>query len=127
MKLIGGSYGADGKVEIGSSNIIVNGRMVGRSKVKSMETRQHSQREFSVITLIVGLFLFVPLCTLTTGFFFGDLAALLVGLAAFVFTMFATFDHVESRIVTIATDEGKTLSIQCNKKEAQRLQEFSPD
>ncbi|OJT01235.1 hypothetical protein [Marinobacter nauticus] len=127
MKLIGGSYGADGKVEIGSSNIIVNGRMIGRSKVKSMETRQHSQREFSAITLIVGLFLFVPLCALPAGFFFGDLAALLVGLAAFVFTMFATFDHVESRIVTITTDEDKTLSIQCNKKEAQRLQSFSPN
>jgi hypothetical protein len=126
MKVIGGNFGADGKAEVGSQNITINGQMIGKSKISSMSANQHSQREFSVAALLIGVFLFIPMCWVIVAFFLGQTAGFFAGLAAFVFTMFACFDHVESRIVNIELEDGKAVSIQCKKKEAQRLMALAP-
>lgn len=126
MKVIGGSFGADGKAQAEENSITVNGHMIGRSKIKSMNAAQHRQREFSAAALFIGLFLFVPMLALPAGYLFGDTAGLLAGLAALIFTMLATFEHVESRIVTITTDDDKTASIQCKKKQADKLMSLAP-
>ncbi|MGB1951959.1 MAG: hypothetical protein ACPHQ9_14390 [Marinobacter sp.] len=126
MKVIGGNFGADGKAEVGSQNIIINGQMIGKSKISSMSANQHSQREFSLLTLLGGMFVLVPFFWLVTGFFLGSTAGFLAGLTTFIITLFACFDHVESRIVNIELEDGKAVSIQCKKKEAQRLMALAP-
>jgi hypothetical protein len=126
MKVIGGSFGADGKAEIRGANIAIGSRLIGQSTIKSMTAKQHSERGFSLWALLFGLLIVVPVCTLPAGYFFGDTAGLLVGLTVLIITMVATFERVDSRLVTITTNDDKTATIQCKKKQAESLMAMAP-
>jgi len=126
MNVIGGNYGADGKAQIATNGVSVNGERINQGDIEEMFAKQHSQREFSALVLFSGVLLFVPLCWGFAYLFLGSIAGFLAGLAAFVLTLFACFDYKESRIVTINTKDGKTVSIQCKKKDATKLMEFAP-
>ena len=126
MKVIGGSFGADGKAEIDNSGVLINGTVVGRQNIQAMSAVQNRDREFSLFALLSGIFLLIPLCSLIVGYFFGQTAGFLAGLAAFIFTLFACFDRVDRRIVTINKIDNKTAIIQCEKKQAEKLMALAP-
>lgn len=126
MRLVAGNYGADGKVTFDGNAILLGGHLVGRSQIKSMTARQHSERGFSLTVLLGGLFVLVPFFGIVAGFFFGAIIGALAAIATFIITLFGCFDYVESRLVSVQTADGKTFTVQCSKKEADRLMTIAP-
>lgn len=126
MQLVAGSYGADGKASVDENTVSVGGRLIGRSQIESMSAKQYSERGFSLIVLLGGLFVLVPFFGLVAGFLLGTLAGALTAIATFIVTLFGCFDYVESRLVTVQTKDGKTFTVQCSPKQAERLMRLAP-
>jgi len=116
MRIIGGSFGTRGKIQIGSHGVRINASreaLYPPGTLASVSTRQEKERHFGCLSFLVGLLLF------------GTLASLLLGpigfLAALVLCIVGSFYSKTRYLVDMQFKDGHQLTLETTQRQADQL------
>ena len=117
MRIVGGSFGVSGRVNIEPSGaLVIKGakKMQYRhGEIKSAEARVVKQRKFGALGFVVG--------ALLLGVLFGLFLGVLGVVIAVVFAAAGSFYSQKNNIVDIRFDDGKLVSIVCTRRDVDGL------
>jgi len=120
MEIVGGNFGASGEAELRDGALNVHGAVsavIRPDEVESVATRKESRRVFSI-----PLFLFSFAAFGLLGWFFGGVIGLVVALVVSIAWAYGPSERV---VAEVRLRNGKAVTVECSRKQADRLVRFA--
>ncbi|MBB3184718.1 hypothetical protein FHR95_002292 [Halomonas fontilapidosi] len=119
MRIIGGSFGTRGKIDIGKHGITVRGARTLTylpSQLATLHARRESERRFAVLTFLLGLIIFGGL-----GFLFLGPLGLIIAL---VLCIVGSFYRRTNYYTDLVFTDGNSVTVETTRRQADQLAEL---
>lgn len=122
MKITGGNFGIKGNAHISADNAIVikadRSATYSAQQITSVAANSTKQRQFSVLSFLVGL--------LVLGIILGLLLNIIGVIIAVVIAVAGSFYSTKNTSATVTFDDGKILQLDCTARAVKKLVRLAP-